>query len=92
MSTPTTVQVRAAWASFREASRDDSWTLPFAQFDRWLAEVKAEAKAEALREAADEITSRLNRYGDAMTSNGRQGYYRTADLLYARAEQITDTP
>ena len=44
MSTPTTENVRAAWAYFRNVAQDDTaYPEALAQFDRWLAEVKAEA-------------------------------------------------
>lgn len=47
----TTVQIRAAWASFREAQKGETWALPFAQFDHWLAGIKAAAWDEGAESA-----------------------------------------
>lgn len=46
--TPTTEQVRSAWAYFRNVSQADT-TYPeaLAQFDRWLADIKADVWDEA---------------------------------------------
>lgn len=41
--TPTTEKVRAAWASFREAQKGETWIFPFEQFERWLNTVKEKA-------------------------------------------------
>ena len=51
--TPTTENVRAWWSLRAEPNDLDE---RHAEFDRWLAQVKAEAVAQALEEAADAVS------------------------------------
>jgi len=53
--TPTTEQVRDAYTVYWAGWDESMQYAPeaYAEFDRWLAEVKAAAAATALRDAAD---------------------------------------
>ena len=54
--TPTTKEIRAAWAAWWEPREDrEPPTWHPDEFDRWLAQVRADAAAQALEDAVDEI-------------------------------------
>ena len=61
--TPTTEEVRARHSVSTTYPRFQSPTLR-ADFDRWLAQVRAEAGAKALRDAADAWAADPGSWGD----------------------------
>lgn len=63
---PATDEVRALYVAGTPAHRV-SVHSGYAEFDRWLDQIRAEAKAEALRDAADTLNPELINYRrDAM--------------------------
>lgn len=76
--TPATDEVRALYVAGTPVHRV-SVATSYAEFDRWLDQIRAEAKAEALNEAADQVSS----------IDGREDY-AARDWLRARANQIKE--
>ena len=99
--TPTTEDARDRYADARvgvgEWTRFDESVKravdeAYAEFNRWLAKVKAEAQVEALREVAKDrerldaaARTGMNEYGGPFAGNAAKG---VRDYLHARADRI----
>ena len=83
--TPTTKEIRAAWAAWWEPREDrEPPTWHPDEFDRWIAQVKADAAAQALEDAADEVSA-LDFGASWASSAHRWGAKQAAHRLRARA-------
>lgn len=67
-------------------------TTDGAEYDTWLAGVKAEAKAEALKEAASELEEKIERLvpDDAFQQGARIGFISATTYLETRANQYKE--
>ena len=82
--TPTTGDVRAAYTRAMRQAFITSTGEHIAEFDRWLAQVRAEAQVEALREVAAEFVAPVLR----LTESAPIPLHAVAGRLRDRADRI----
>ena len=99
---PNTDEVRSIYSQHRNVTYADFTQYRAAEFDRWLATVRAEAKAEALEEAIDALMAgpeaNLNPDGTIRPPHlhrsprlNHKPRLRVANWLLRRANQYKET-